>query len=286
MSSEQTQRFIVLGASGWLAHYLIPLLSTLKPDCEVFAYYRSRPPSFKDSRIRVIQIPTHLETLPKGTLINLNRGEDDSDFENHRNLIALQNQRGSRYLYASSFNAVDSNLSTPHSEEESANARTFYGMFKARCETVLLEECKRPLAFRFAATHGWAPNREARTQAFLQKLAAGEMVKVDIGIQQNRSFIGDLALQIGMLATSEKLEGIFHLGTADASEELFFLKKLAAAFGYNPEKVVEGSVNECNAIMLMPRFKQAFPDFIIPKEADTILKVSLQPELQIFKHRI
>lgn len=36
---------------------------------------------------------------------------------------------------------------------------------------------------------------------------------------QNRLFVGDLARQIALLATEERTEGVFHLGTSDSSEE-------------------------------------------------------------------
>jgi len=109
-------------------------------------------------------------------------------------------------------------------------------------------------------------------------------VKAPLGIIQNRSFVGDLAEQIAMLACDEGAEGVFHLGTADFSEEPQFLRKLAAAFGYDPALVREDGRMDCNAVMVMERLKQRFPNYSLPVEDDTIRKVAAQTELAEF-HR-
>lgn len=278
---------MVLGSSGWLGHYLIPALRQIAPNAEIIAFYRSRLPIFYVPGVEVVKFPIELGDLtgsiPSGTVINLNRGETEHDFELHKTLIDLQNQRRSRYLYASSFNAVDADVSNLHTEDQAAIARSPYGIFKARCETELLKRCERPLAFRFSSTHGWAPNREARTQVFLGKLSAGEKIKVKTGVIQNRLFVGDLALQIAMLAIEERLEGVFHLGTSDFSEEIEFLRNLAVEFGYDPKNITKGEDETCNAVMLVSRFTKMFPKYSLPSERDTIRKVGSQLELAAFK---
>ena len=285
MTIKSSPTFIIFGASGWLGNYLVPALRMLSPSAEIFAIYRKTRPMHFDDRTRIISSPESLANLPSGTIINLNRGETEEDFTFHQDLISLQNQRGNRYLYASSFNAVDADVSAPHDEEQVASSQTPYGQFKAKCEKIMLENSQRPLIFRFAATHGWAPNREARTQIFLKQLSQGETIKVSPGIIQNRSFVGDLAIQIAMLAINDSLCGLFHLGAVDCSEEISFSRKLAQEFGYDSEKIIEDEVNDCNAVMLMNRFPQAFPDFILPTEDDTIKKIAAQKELAEFKKK-
>ncbi|MGZ3695987.1 MAG: sugar nucleotide-binding protein, partial [Bdellovibrionota bacterium] len=225
-----------------------------------------------------------LEKLPPATVINLNRGEEAADFALHRRIIEIQNRNSSRYIYASSFNAVDAELSRPHHENDPAASQSVYGKFKARCEQELLKTCGRPLAFRFAATHGWAPNRMARTQEFLEKLRKGENIIVTKGILQNRSFVGDLAEQIATLSLADQAQGIFHLGTSDFSEEIDFLKKMAQAFGYDASQVIAGEANQCNAVMLMERLPSLLSHGdALPTEAETISKVSSQLELASYR---
>lgn len=281
--------FVVLGASGWIGHYLVPALRKQSPDAEILAVYGNTKPVFAlDKNMRVVQADRNysalLSLLPAATVIHIGRGETENDFLQHRELTGLQRQRNARYLYASSFNAVDADTSRAHFEKDPPAAQSDYGKFKARCELELMTH-SRGLAFRFSATHGWAPNREARTQELLRKLRDGEEVKAPLGILQNRSFVGDLAEQIAMLACDEEAAGVFHLGAADFSEELLFLRKLAVAFGYDPTLVREEGRMDCNATMVMERLKERFPGYRIPLEADTIAKVAEQPELAEFLRR-
>ena len=281
--------FVVLGASGWVGHYLVPELAARNPGAEVIAVYGKRAPAFPAGPgIRLVQaegdFAALLSLLPPATLVHLGRGEEEKDFGEHRRLIEVTNKKGGRYLYASSFNAVDGVLDRAHEEGDPPGSRTDYGRFKARCEEELARVCERWAAFRFAATHGWAPNREARTQGFLRQLQAGQPVKVHKGVRQNRSFVGDLAAQIAMLAGEPGADGVFHLGTRDASEELHFLRRLALAFGYPEELVVEDGVSECNAEMVVGKLRALFPNYELPSESDTLAKVAAQPELKVF-HR-
>jgi dTDP-4-dehydrorhamnose reductase len=189
-------------------------------------------------------------------------------------------------LYASSSNAVDADVSRPHLETKAPAAQSEYGKFKARCESELKEHCANSLAFRFCATHGWAPNRWARTELFLKKLKAGETISVSRGVIQNRTFVGDLAKMIATLALDDRATGLFHLGTADASEELIFLRKLAYAYGYPEESVSAAEENCWNAVMLTAKWGQLYPDLPLPTEEETIQKVASQPELQKYRRGI
>jgi dTDP-4-dehydrorhamnose reductase len=286
---------VVLGASGWIGHYLVPAIKRLSPHAHVTAVYRSRKPSFHmddnsgdSTGIRGVEMiqsdddALTLEKLPPATVIGLIRGEEESDFELQQRIIAIQNKNHSRYVYASSFNAVDADLSRAHLESDLGHAQSDYGKFKARCEREILETCKQSVIFRFGATHGWAPNREARTQDFLSKLARGETVEVKRGILQNRSFVGDLAEQIARLADSPKAEGVFHLGTSDFSDEIDFLLGLAEAFGYDKAQVTEGESTACNAVMHMERLPALLSNYTLPTESETMAKVSAQAELRKF----
>ena len=63
-----------------------------------------------------------------------------------------------------------------------------------------------------------------------------------------------------MLATADSAEGVFHLGGADSSDEIEFSSRLAHAFGYDPKRIVEDGISECNA-MMMNRFRKEFPKY-------------------------
>lgn len=272
---------LILGASGWVGHYLAPLL--VAEGKHVIAAYANRIPVY-DCPTRKLHSGNldALTELSAAHVVNLSRGETEAEFRFHQALIAFTNEHDTRYLFASSFNAVDAELARPHQESDPANAQSDYGKFKVRCEEELLRFCKRPLAFRFPAVHGWAPNRVARTEHFLQRLAAGEQVPVQTGIVQNRLFVGDLARLIAHCVQDEDAEGVFHFGAADASEELEFLRALAEAFGYRG-RVIPGEANPCNAVMVPEKLRKR--GVALPSEADAIARVRAQPELAKYAYK-
>lgn len=282
------ERYVVLGSSGWVGHYLVHELARRRPEAEIHAVYGAREPSFSAAaNVRIVPAPAGysaaVKELPPATLLHLGRGETDDHFLEHRRLIATQKERGRRYLFASTFNAVDATLDRPHREEDPPGAQSPYGRYKARCEEELARAGGDWVAFRFASTHGWAPNREARTQAFLAKLKAGEAVGVHRGVVQNRTFVGELAAQIALLAGEPAARGVFHLGAADASEEIDFLRALAAAFGYPAGLVREDGASECNAHMVLRKLPELFPAYRVPSEAEMLAGVAAQPELSGFR---
>jgi dTDP-4-dehydrorhamnose reductase len=267
---------LVLGSSGWLGHYLVPQLLKGNPSAAVIAGFSSRKPTFEHRGVTPLRLqPSDLarvSELKVSAVVNLNRGETETDFLFHQALVACCNRNDAKYVYASSFNAVDA--------DDPPNSRTDYGRFKGRCETELLKTCARPVAFRFSATHGWAPNRLARTEEFLQKLARGETVPTPQGLIQNRTFVDDLAKMIATLTVDQGAEGVFHLGASDFSDEIVFLRKLASAFGYDTEQVSEGEPLNWNAITIAERWQTRYPNAPLPTEMEAIARVRQQSELQ------
>jgi dTDP-4-dehydrorhamnose reductase len=274
-------QIMVLGASGWLSHYLIPEI--LKPNgAGVLAGYFTNQPKFDFPKVNPFQFSagnfSAIENLTPSLIINLARGEEEIDFQFHKQLIDFCNQKKIRYLYASSANAFDATPQVFHNEADKPVANSPYGKHKARCEEELFKHCNRPLAFRFAATHGWAPNRVARTETFLQSLKNNEKLPVNTGVIQNRTFVGDLARMISTLISDNEAEGLFHLGTSDWSEEKHFLQKMARAFGYDANQIVEDESFQWNAVVLPERWQKRYPHLLPPTENETIQKVREQKQ--------
>jgi dTDP-4-dehydrorhamnose reductase len=278
---------LILGASGWLGHYLMPEILRRSPSSTIIAAYGSKPPLLSAERVRPIKLRSTdvhaLKSLKARVVVNLTRGEAEEDFAFHQNLIGYCNENGARYVYASSSNAVDADVSKPHPETQEPESQSEYGKFKARCEIALKEQCPNSVVFRFSATHGWAPNRIARTEEFLKKLKEGQAVSAYQGVIQNRTFVGDLATMVATLTLDDRAKGVLHLGTLDASEELLFLRRLARAFGYSENQVIAGENNPWNAFLLTGRWRQIYPEIPLPMEESTIQGVARQPELQQYR---
>jgi dTDP-4-dehydrorhamnose reductase len=278
---EHLSRILILGSSSWMGSYLIPEFKKSLPHSHLICAYHSKIPHYKNVEIARLSAahPQNLEALNPTAIINLARGEVDLDFEFHQYLIDFSNKKNAKYLFASSINAVDGDVSKSHLESYPAFAQTPYGKFKAKCETELLNRAKNALAFRFAGAHGWAPNRLSRTEDFLQQLAQGKEIIVGKNIIQNHPFMGDLAFQVSLLLQNHKTEGIYHLGTSDFSDEIVFLLKMANAFGYNSHKIIEGEEVNWNMVAKIERLPKEFPNIVFPAEKDTIAKIRAQSEL-------
>lgn len=279
-----SKRIIVLGSSSWIGHYIVDALTNCSEPIDVVGVSRS---GMSQTNIKTVQLANHerteicalIDTIRPHALVNLARGEDDDGFNLHLALIDKLNAIGCHYAFASSSNAVDANCHRPHDEHEKPNSQSDYGKFKGKCELALAQSSSGYSIFRFAAVHGWAPNRVARTEEFLLKLKAGDNVSIARGVVQNRCFVGDVAaMMVGVIRKSG--EGLFNLGTVDYSEEIDFLRWIAVAFGYSEERVIAADQNDFKAIMLPSRILELLGDQFRKSEQDTVRAVRNQLSLR------
>lgn len=283
---EATLKIALLGSSGWVAHYLAPALRQRIAGAHLIGTYKTRKPDF-DFPLFALTNSDHdavismLERENVSAVVNLTRGESEIDFAMHQRLIDYGNRKDASYFYLSSFNACDSQLTRDHEESELPSAQSDYGKFKARCERALTADSKRFAIFRFSSIHGWNPSRLSRTENFLQKLAAGQRRVVSTGIVQNRAAVTDLAAMIAAVVETRR-EGVFHLGTTDASEEVDFLKRMARAFGQDEGLIEPGKPDPTNANMVPGKILSLGGEFR-RMEADTIFAALNTPELQKYK---
>ena len=281
-----TDTFMILGASSWIGHYVLRHLTVQHPKINILALSRSSGTYAGVTSIVAANKDLHLlgnlidKERPKYVL-NLARGEDEDGFRLHTTLIDRLNAIGSHYGYASSANAVDANYLNAHTEDELPNSQSDYGTFKGKCESALSRLSQDYSVYRFSAVHGWAPNRVARTEEFLRKLKNGEEVSIMRGIIQNRCFVGDLATMMVEIML-KRGQGLFNLGTSDASEEIDFYKEMAQLFGYSEAQVVEGELNCFKAIMVPSRVFEVLGSQYKRTEAQTLAAVRAQPELKTF----
>ncbi len=276
-------KIAIIGCSGWIAHYLALALPGRAQRASIIGTYNSRKPSISFPTVSLSnadhdQMLDLLEREEVTSIVNMTRGEGEVDFAMHRKLIDFGNSHGVHYSYASSFNACDAQLEHDHNESELPSAQSEYGKFKTRCEQALSSLSKKFAIFRFSATHGWAPNRCARTEEFLKKIASGEKVIVPQGIIQNRTAVSDLAAMMAAVIATHG-EGVFHLGTVDASDEVEFLKKLANEFGHDPSLVLAGDPMPTNANMVPGKVFTMFGEEFRRTERNTLLTVGKIPEL-------
>lgn len=182
-------------------------------------------------------------------VFNLLRGEDAAGLEAHAQVARLCAEMGCRYVYASSALVFEGHAPGLLLDESATPcATTPYGAFKAACETLLQRDHPGGdwQILRFASIQGWSPWKPSRNEAFLTRVARGETVDVSTGIVQNRMLDTDFARQVRDNALLPRARGVMHLGTDDASEELDFLRRVADAFGWPPDRVRAGQPKDCH----------------------------------------
>lgn len=283
----RNERFFVLGISSWIGHHLVAAIKDRCPNAKIIGVAR-REGWFGADQCHPLENARHDEIIHALTdaqptvLINLARGEDDTAFKLHEKLIHACNIAGIFYAYASSSNACDAEAFCAKTEDAPPAAASDYGRFKARCEQALAANSQNYSIYRFAATHGWAPNRTARTESFLDKLCAGEDLEIPKGVIQNRTAVSDLAQMMVALA-GQRIKGVCHLGTTDSSEEYEFLKRLAEEFGHPADSVKLVGEHTANMTMIPGKILQHFGDEFRKTEEDTIRNVGKVAELQKYR---
>lgn len=282
-------KYLILGASGWIGHHLCLAARKLDPGASVIGT-RCKNPLYAPVRAASVDYrsPGGISTLIRrerpDLMLNAIAGTDESLYHFHVAAVAAASSINTHYGFISSSMVFDHDLSHPHRETDAIGARSDYGKFKERCERTLATGNHSSAIFRFSATHGYAPNRISRTEKFLQQLGLNKAIPVDTGVFQNRLGVGHVAE--AMVAIMQKRgAGVFHLGSTDQSEEVSFLRRVAAVFGYSPEKIIE-KLSE-------PKYFTTVPEAIVSllgptyqyREAQTIAYIANLPQFRKYQRK-
>jgi dTDP-4-dehydrorhamnose reductase len=283
----KNKKVLLLGSSGWVAHYVIPDL--VKMGFEVIGFSNSKKPHHDIENFHYdIENENYFSEIKEvecDLIINMLHSKNyDRSFEVHCNTADYCKDTNKHYTYMSSSNAIDGDVTRPHYENEKAFGGSEYGKYKARCEHYLYENMPEALIIRFPATHGFAPNRISRTEEFLQKLQNGEKVPCYKGVYQGRPFVGHLSKMITK-AVSELESGIFHLSTLDESDQIDFLTKVANEFGYTDDQVVIDKEINWNMTITPKKIFEKYGDDYKFIEDDTIRMLGECSHLSKYKKR-
>ena len=270
-------KILVLGVNSWIGTRLVMALSDSKYKLIGTSRRNSNPHNLQRLEMYQCNLPKDYSNLIQHSdadvVINLLRGEKESDFIIHESIVGACKLKNIFYCYASSALALDGYDYTDRlTEDLEAKASSEYGVFKARCEAQILnEESLRSLILRFSSIQGWPRHKVARNELFCRKIINGEEVFVDRGIIQNRLYDQDFVNMIIMLLMDNK-EGVYHLGATDSSEEFFFLKKICKRFGLDEGLVLQGNKKLVNANLIVDKFLREYPAYSF-SENDTLDKL-------------
>ena len=239
-------RIVLLGASSWIGYKLGQVLSR-SPSAQVFGTYHSSEtamPWLQDqTRLAGAQdVQALFDATRPDLVVNLLRGEDPAGEQTFRETVRLAAAHDSRYVYFSSSLALDGYPDgTLLTDDLAPNSVTPYGKFKSMCEHTLSDALPdRHLNLRFNSIQGWVPHRKTRNQVFLERLCADEEVTVDRGVVQSR-LLDDTFIDMVVALIDAEETGTVHLASRQKSEEVDYLRKVAAAFGHDPAQVVSGA---------------------------------------------
>ena len=236
-------KYLILGASGWIGHYLCIAAKKLDLDASVVGTHCQNPIYAPVRSVLVdYRSPDVLFNLidkeKPDIIINAIAGIDELLYKFHVALITGISKTNIHYGFISSSMVFDTDLSRPHNETDAIGASSEYGKFKEQCERALTARGNLYTIFRFSATHGYSPNRISRTEKFLQRLSKNDEIDVDSGVFQNRLGVKDLT-ETMVAVMQKKATGVFHVGSTDQSDEVSFLRKVSVKFGYLPERIIE-----------------------------------------------
>jgi dTDP-4-dehydrorhamnose reductase len=274
---------LIFGASGWVGRYIAEAFNKL--DVEVVGSYFNQAPALAGSHAfqfdtrDVSALGASIDTYRPAIILNALYSERYDELLNiHKHLTDLTRSQDIHYVYLSSAVAVEKS-NRFHDENELANAMSAYGKLKEESEAYLFSQQDNGVAIRFSATHGFSASSMRRTNAFYRSLKKGEIVSIDTGVLQNRTFIGDLADMIAAVSLRDAIQGICHLGATDYSDEFVFRQKLAAAFGFDPEQVVPGVQKDVNVVTVPGKLYEHFGNTFKIGEDEAISRIAAQKDL-------
>ncbi|MDA8964597.1 NAD(P)-dependent oxidoreductase [bacterium] len=289
---------LIFGARSWIGFRLAEAFTSRFPDWSIVGTSSTSLQS--DDRQSGDQIsPLLVKAATSGdfsTLVhdmrprivfNLLRGEDQQGLDIHSCIARDCFELGIRYVYASSALALDGySKDAVLTEDIPPLSVTPYGHFKGQCENYLTSTFPGDdwLVLRFSSIQGWSPWKSTRNEVFLKKLANGDSVTVDLGIFQNRLLDTVFATAVVDLACNTLGKGVFHLGAEDSSEELFFLRAVAIAFGLDDSLVHAGKRNDLNLGLSCSRLHGSTNDRWRRNECQTIEGLLAVPELQRWRN--
>lgn len=289
MAIVKNDKVLILGASGWIGHYVSQSLQKKNIGTDIVGtYYSNESISSISGRLQPFDyrkaddLLDFIEAFRPDVVINLLSGKDTALLQFHTVLLRTIKTYNPWYLYMSSSMVFDANLAVPHQEDDATNAKSDYGKLKEKCEQQIKKNLTNYCICRISAIHGFAPHKISRTENFLQQLQRGGNIKVDKHVFQNRLEVSDLADILTELIYKQP-HGVFHVGTVDQTEEDIFLRKIASVFGYSPDGVISMPSQPKYLTVVPEKIFKIVGEQYMKTETNTIEKIAAIPEFKKYQ---
>lgn len=166
-----------------------------------------------------------LEKINPDAVISCLRGDFNRQLEAHRFAADFLRQRNGMFVYLSTANVFDGDLSCPHYENDPLFSDSSYGQFKIACEHLLQTRLGNNCVI-LRPPEIWGKSCP-RLQALLQSIREEKAIQTYENLSVNYTTDAQIAQWTAFILRHD-LRGVFHVGTQDTSDYTAFLDRLTS----------------------------------------------------------
>lgn len=232
-------RFLILGASGLVGSAMKRQLEAAGHEvtgtyCVDNEKYNRNPTYRQLEAGDITGIDMLLEEELPDVVISAMRGEFDLQMQTHEWVMQYCRKDSHRkIIFVSTLNVFDNDLSKMHVESEKANPESTYGVYKAKCEDMFLENLEKSQVIILRIPSVWSEDCR-RVQELKEAARNGEKVKIWTPLIHNYTTpekIGEATRYI----LDRNLDGIFHLGTVETMDYAEFYCNVVTRLGLSAD---------------------------------------------------
>ena len=223
-------KILILGASGLVGKALVKEFSQ---DHDVYGtYYKTMLELNQDHQLQwdiseTEKIITWVKNINPDIVISCLRGDFNVQYEIHTNLVETFKETQTKFLFCSTTNVFDGEISKHHDENDQPIAESDYGQFKIKCENLIKEVLNdRGIILRLPMVWG---THSPRLNEIKEKIKNGQEIEAYKNIFLNHAIDRKIAKQVRFIIEND-LRGIFHLATTDIQSQYSFICNLVQNF--------------------------------------------------------
>lgn len=225
-------KILILGASGLVGSNIKNMLEDIGHD--VIGTYNSYDERYAgDCTFIQYDVKDYMKLnnivndyLPEVVISSL-RGDFEMQIRTHEKLAEYINaDKKRKVFFISTLNVFDKDLSKTHFESDDTNPKSEYGIYKANCEKMLLQNIENLQVSILRIPSVWTSNCK-RIKELHELEQTGSSMEIWTPVMHNYTTparIGEAIIYI----LKHNLNGIFHLGSKDAMDFLEYYRTVAS----------------------------------------------------------
>ncbi len=253
-------RVLILGGSGFIGN---ALYRELLQFCSVHATYHTSTKEFDNNKqfhqfdMELEEVDTILNALKPTFIVSALRGNPNSLFYLHDQIINWVRKNDSRIIFLSTANVFDRFTNFPSYEYDKTFSESIYGRMKIKIENALMRLpnskyviCRIPMIFGA---------RSPRVKTLKAQLENNEQIEVFPNVVINANHIDKLIQQLHYIINRRR-RGVFHLGSTNLIHHDDLITDISEVLGYTDPRIKNiYDSNEDRQLSLLPK------DNLLPK---------------------